>query len=372
MSSSASRAAGSLTLYKPDDFHLHLRDGAVLADTATAAARQFHYATIMPNLQPPITTAQQAVEYRQRILRAIRLPSHSFTPLMTLYLTVSTTPDTVREAKATGLVHAFKLYPAGATTHSAAGVPLHDASALRTLAATFEAMADCGLLLLIHGEVTDPSVDVFDREAAFLSSFLPGLLSSHPRLRVVLEHITTAAAVAFVLSRPSGQLAASITAHHLLANRNAIFSPMLNPHHYCLPVLKTESDRLALLQAATSGDGRFFAGTDSAPHSESRKQREGCAGCYTAFAALEMYAEAFDRAGKLDQLEDFVSCRGRQWYGLQSAEQEAEGGRKRETVQLVKEQWTVPAALPFGDERVVPFMAGQTLSWRLQATQTMT
>ena len=348
-----------LTLFQPDDFHLHLRDGAVLADTATAAAHQFHYATIMPNLQPPVTTAQMAVNYRRRILDAIRLPSHSFTPLMTLYLTDHTTPEDIREAKATSVVRACKLYPAGATTHSAAGVSLHDGEALLRLRPTFAAMAECGLLLLVHGEVTDPTVDIFHREAAFLTRFLPLLLSSHPDLRVVLEHVTTAEAVECVLSAPSGNVAATITPHHLLANRNALFVGGLNAHHYCLPVLKAERHRRALLAAATSGDPRFFAGTDSAPHSRARKASEGCAGCYVAYGALELYAEAFDQAGQLQRLAPFVNAFGRQWYGL------TDDGAARRKVTLRKEQWTVPDSFPFGQEQVVPFMAGKTLQWKL-------
>ena len=348
-----------LSLPQPDDFHLHLRDGAVLADTATAAAAQFHYATIMPNLQPPVTTAAMAVEYRQRILDAIHLPSsHTFTPLMTLYLTDHTTPSMINQAKASGAVHACKLYPAGATTHSASGVSLHDSAALQRLRPTFEAMADCGLLLLIHGEVTDPAVDIFHREAAFLSTFLPFLRSSHPTLRIVLEHVTTADAVDAVLASPSN-LAATITPHHLLVNRNALFAGGLNPHHYCLPILKAERHRLALLKAATSGDPRFFAGTDSAPHSKARKVTEGCAGCYVAYAAVELYAEAFEQAGRLDRLEDFVSHFGRRWYGVGQA------GLERRKVRLTRAEWTVPSSLPFGSEEVVPFHAGKRLQWKL-------
>ena len=352
--------ASELSLLQPDDFHLHLRDGAVLSDTATAAAQQFHYSTIMPNLQPPITTAAMAIDYRQRILTSIRLPSssHSFTPLMTLYLTNDTTPSMIRDARSSGVVHACKLYPAGATTHSASGVSLHDSAALQRLHPTFEAMADCGLLLLIHGEVTDPAVDIFQREAAFMTTFLPYLRSSHPTLRIVLEHVTTAAAVDVVLAAPSN-LAATITPHHLLVNRNALFAGGLNPHVYCLPILKAERHRLALVAAATSGDPRFFAGTDSAPHSKGRKVSEGCAGCYVAHAAVELYAEAFEQAGKLERLEDFVSSFGRRWYGLEKQ------GEERRRVQLLRKEWTVPASLPFGSEEVVPFYAGKRLQWKL-------
>ena len=366
MSTGTSAVVNELWLPKPDDFHLHLRDGNVLSDTATAAAQQFHYATIMPNLQPPVTTAQQAIDYRSRILAAIRQPAPHFHPLMTLYLTDHTTPEQIYEAKAAGHIHACKLYPAGATTHSAAGVSLHDSAALSRLGPTFEAMAHCGLLLLIHGEVTDQTVDIFDREAEFLTQFLPTLLAAHPTLRIVLEHITTAEAVAFVQSHPAATIAATITAHHLLANRNLIFQGGLNAHAYCLPVLKAEQHRRALLQAATSDSERFFAGTDSAPHSRHRKLHEGCAGCYTAYGAVELYAEAFDSVGKLDTLQAFMCERGRRWYGLPLSAPHAENGSGKEgRVQLRREEWVVPSTLPFGDEEVVPFWAGKTLHWKL-------
>ena len=362
--STAPAAINELWLPKPDDFHLHLRDGGVLADTATAAALQFHYATIMPNLQPPVTTAQQAVDYRARILAAIRQPAPAFHPLMTLYLTNHTTPEQIREAQAAGNIHACKLYPAGATTHSAAGVSLHDSSALTRLGPTFAAMAECGLLLLIHGEVTESAVDIFKREAQFLTQFLPSLMAAHPTLRIVLEHITTAEAVAFVQSQPSVPIAATITAHHLLANRNLIFQGGLNPHAYCLPVLKAERHRQALLAAATSDSDRFFAGTDSAPHSRHRKLQEGCAGCYTAYGAAELYAEAFDEVGRLDKLQAFMCERGRRWYGLPLNEANAQG-----KVLLRREEWVVPSTLPFGEEEVVPFWAGKTLHWKLVTPQ---
>ena len=281
---------------------------------------------------------------------------------MTLYLTNHTTPEQIREAKAAGHIHACKLYPAGATTHSAAGVSLHDSAALDRLGPTFAAMAECGLLLLIHGEVTDPTVDIFDREAAFLTQFLPTLLAAHPTLRIVLEHITTADAVAFIQSQPSHPIAATITAHHLLANRNLLFQGGLNPHAYCLPVLKAEQHRQALLAAATSDSDRFFAGTDSAPHSKGRKLHEGCAGCYTAYGAVELYAEAFDSVGKQDKLQEFMCERGRRWYGLAQTD---EGGGGRDKVGLRREEWVVPNTLPFGEEEVVPFWAGKTLHWKL-------
>ena len=365
MSTSTSSTVNELWLPKPDDFHLHLRDGNVLADTATAAARQFHYATIMPNLQPPVTTAQQAIDYRSRILSAIRHPTSTFHPLMTLYLTDHTTPAQIRDAQAAGHIHACKLYPAGATTHSAAGVSLHDPSALTRLGPTFSAMAECGLLLLIHGEVTEQAVDIFDRESAFLTQFLPALLAAHPTLRIVLEHITTADAVTFVQSHPSSPIAATITAHHLLANRNLIFQGGLNPHAYCLPVLKAEHHRQALLAAATSDSDRFFAGTDSAPHSRHRKVHEGCAGCYTAYGAVELYAEAFDSIGRVDKLQAFMCERGRRWYQLT----ETEDGGERDKVQLRREEWVVPSTLPFGEEEVVPFWASKTLHWKLVTPQ---
>lgn len=352
----------TLTILQPDDFHLHLRDGDVLFDTATAAARQFNYATIMPNLQPPVTTADMAVAYRQRILSAIPSSlSHSFHPLMTLYLQNSTSPQQILDAKAAGVV-ACKLYPAGATTHSSQGVSLHDTAALERLSPTFQAMADTGLLLLIHGEVTDPSVDIFDRESTFLSTFLPSILSSHPTLRIVLEHITTKDAVDFLLSIPSTNLAATITPHHLLVNRNAIFHGGLNPHYYCLPILKAEVHRQALLAAATSGDRRFFAGTDSAPHSKGRKMEEGCAGCYVAYGAMELYAQAFEEVGKLNELEGFISKRGREWYGVGE-------GEERRKITLKREEWTVPLSMPFGTEEVVPFLAGKKLKWKIVETQ---
>ena len=378
--STSSSTINELRLPKPDDFHLHLRDGAVLADTATAAARQFHYATIMPNLQPPVTTAQQALQYRTRILSAIQQPTNNITttsntnqpsvfhPLMTLYLTNGTTPEQIRDAKAAQHIHACKLYPAGATTHSAAGVSLHDSEALRRLGPTFEAMAECGLLLLIHGEVTDQSVDIFDRESQFLTQFLPTLLASHPTLRIVLEHITTAEAVQFVQSHTATHpIAATITAHHLLANRNLLFQGGLNPHAYCLPVLKAEQHRRALLEAAVSDSERFFAGTDSAPHSKGRKLHEGCAGCYTAYGAVELYAEAFDAVGQLERLQDFMCERGRRWYGLAAAQTETGSSNERGEVLLRREEWVVPSSLPFGEEEVVPFWAGKTLHWKLVA-----
>ena len=340
----------SLTITRPDDWHLHLRDGPALAAVLPDTARQFARAIVMPNLKPPVTTVAAAVAYRQRILAA--LPPHlKFAPLMTLYLTDNTPPGEIEAAKASGMVHGVKLYPAGATTHSDAGV-----TDIRHCAAALAAMAELELPLLVHGEVTDPAVDVFDREAVFIDTVLAPLIQRFPKLRVVFEHVTTQQAVEFVRAAPAN-VAATITAHHLLLNRNAMFQGGIRPHHYCLPVLKREQHRQALITAATSGNPKFFLGTDSAPHARNTKETAcGCAGLYTAHSALELYAEAFEAAGALDKLEGFASFFGADFYRLP---------RNQERIKLIKEAWQVPAALPFGHEEVVPMRAGEWLNWRL-------
>jgi dihydroorotase len=338
----------TLSLARPDDWHLHLRDGAALAAVLPHTARQFARAIVMPNLRPPVTTAEQALAYRQRILAALP-EGMTFEPLMTLYLTDNTPPHEIIRAKAAGVV-ALKLYPAGATTNSDAGV-----TDLRKTYATLEAMQREGLLLLVHGEVTDPEVDIFDREAVFIDRVMQPLRRDFPELKVVFEHITTAEAAQYVADA-SGPTAATLTAHHLLYNRNALFTGGLRPHYYCLPVLKKERHRLALLKAATSGSPRFFLGTDSAPHAAALKEQSVCgAGCYTAPAALELYAEAFESAGALDRLEGFASFHGADFYGLP---------RNSGTVTLVRQPWTLPETLPFGDALIKPLRAGETLNWK--------
>jgi dihydroorotase len=339
-----------ISLTQPDDWHLHLRDGAALAAVLPATARQFARAIVMPNLRPPVTTAAAAVAYRQRIIAA--LPSGSaFTPLMTLYLTDNTPPEEISRAKAAGVV-ALKLYPAGATTNSDAGV-----TDLKKCHATLEAMQREGLLLLVHGEVTDPEIDIFDREAVFIDEVMLPLRRSFPELKVVFEHITTAEAAMYV-AEAGPHTAATLTAHHLLYNRNALFTGGLRPHYYCLPVLKKERHRVALVKAATSGSARFFLGTDSAPHAAVMKEQSVCgAGCYTAPAALELYAEAFEAAGALDKLEGFASHHGADFYGLP---------RNTGTVTLKREAWALPETLPFGDATIKPLRAGETLNWKIQ------
>ena len=344
-----SAAPSSLTLARPDDWHLHVRDGAALAAVLPASARQFARAIVMPNLRPPVTTTAQALAYRERILAA-RPAGSDFEPLMTLYLTDNTAPDEIRRAKAAGIV-ALKYYPAGATTNSDAGV-----TDLRKTYATLEAMQREGLLLLVHGEVTDPEVDLFDREAVFIDRQLIPLRRDFPALKIVFEHITTREGAQYVLGA-EGPLGATVTPQHLLYNRNAIFTGGLQPHFYCLPVLKAEEHRRALVAAATSGSPRFFLGTDSAPHAAHLKEHAGGhAGCYTALTALELYAEAFEAAGALDKLEGFASCHGADFYGLP---------RNTGTVTLRRGPWTVPAALPFGDAELKPLRGGETLAWRL-------
>ncbi|MFO1198691.1 MAG: dihydroorotase [Burkholderiaceae bacterium] len=341
-----------LTLTRPDDWHLHLRDGDALAAVVGASAAQFARAIVMPNLKPPVTTVAQAAAYRERILAA--LPAGSvFEPLMTLYLTDNTTPDEIRAAKASGFVHAVKLYPAGATTNSDAGV-----TDVARVARALEAMQAAGLPLLVHGEVTDPSVDVFDREQAFVDRVMVPLRRDFPALRIVFEHITTREAAHYVRDAADG-IGATITAHHLLWNRNAIFTGGLRPHWYCLPVLKRETHRLALVEAATGGNPRFFLGTDSAPHAQRLKEHAAaCAGCYTAPHALELYAAAFELAGALDRLEGFASRHGPAFYGLP-----VNAG----TVTLERAPWTIPESLPFPGDAIVPLGAGETLAWRLVA-----
>lgn len=339
-----------ISLTQPDDWHLHLRDGAALAAVLPATARQFARAIVMPNLRPPVTTAAAAVAYRERILAALPVGS-AFTPLMTLYLTDNTPPEEIARARAAGVV-ALKLYPAGATTNSDAGV-----TDLQKCHATLEAMQRAGLLLLVHGEVTDPEVDIFDREAVFIDRVMLPLRRRFPELKVVFEHITTAEAAQYV-AEAGPYTAATLTAHHLLYNRNALFTGGLRPHYYCLPVLKKERHRVALVKAATSGSARFFLGTDSAPHAAVMKEQSVCgAGCYTAPAALELYAEAFEAAGALDKLEAFASHHGADFYGLP---------RNTGTVTLKREAWALPETLPFGDATIKPLRAGETLNWKLQ------
>jgi dihydroorotase len=339
----------TLQLRRPDDWHLHLRDHTALAAVLPFTARQFARAIVMPNLRPPVTTAAQAVAYRQRIEAA--LPAGlDFTPLMTLYLTDNTPPSEIARAREAGVV-ALKLYPAGATTNSDAGV-----TDIRKTYATLEAMQREGLLLLVHGEVTDAEIDVFDREAVFIDRVMQPLRRDFPALKVVFEHITTTEAAQYVADAP-GSTAATITAHHLLFNRNALFTGGLRPHYYCLPVLKKERHRQALVHAATSGNPRFFLGTDSAPHAAVMKEQSVCgAGCFTAPAALELYAEAFEAAGALHRLEAFASLFGPAFYGLPPNE---------DTVTLRREPWTLPETLPFGDAMIKPLRAGETLNWRM-------
>lgn len=339
-----------LTITRPDDWHLHLRDGEAMQSVLPDAARRFGRAIIMPNLKPPVTSTAQAQAYRDRILAALPAGAR-FTPLMTLYLTDKTSPEEIRRARESGLVHGVKLYPAGATTNSDAGV-----TDLARVYGTLEAMSEVGMPLLIHGEVTDPEIDIFDREQVFIDRTLTGLLNRFPRLRIVLEHITTAQAAAFVQQAPD-HVAATITAHHLLLNRNAMFSGGMRPHHYCLPVIKRETHRQALVAAATSGSPKFFLGTDSAPHPQHAKETScGCAGLYTAHAGIELYAEAFEAAGALDRLEAFASFHGPDFYRLP---------RNTDTLTLEKADWPVPDTLPFGAHRLVPFRAGETVHWRL-------
>ncbi len=339
-----------ITLIRPDDWHLHLRDGEHMRAVLPHSTRRFARAVIMPNLTSPVTTTERALAYRERILAA--LPADAkFEPLMTLYLTDNTSADEIQRAQASGAVHAVKYYPAGATTNSDSGV-----TDLGKCDEALGALEACGMPLLVHGEVTFPNVDIFDREKIFIDRVLLPVLQRFSRLRVVFEHITTREAVRFVLGAPP-RVAATITAHHLLLNRNALLMGGIRPHHYCLPILKREEDRQALIQAATSGNPKFFLGTDSAPHARNTKEALcGCAGVYTAHAGIELYAEVFGASNALDKLEGFASIFGPHFYGL---------SRNADKITLVKEMWNVPNELPFHQDALVPFRAGGTVSWRL-------
>jgi dihydroorotase len=340
----------TLTLTRPDDWHLHLRDGAHLASVVPFTARQFARAVVMPNLKPPVTTVALARAYRDRILASVPA-GLAFEPLMTLYLTDNTQPLEIRAARESGFIVGAKLYPAGATTHSDAGV-----TAIEKIYPALEAMQTSGLVLQVHGEVTATDVDVFDRERVFIDRVLSQTVQRFPELKIVFEHVTTREAVEFVTSAREG-VAATITPQHLLLNRNAIFQGGIRPHLYCLPVLKREHDRAALVEAATSENPRFFLGTDSAPHAKHTKENAcGCAGIFSAHAAIELYAEAFEQAGRLDRLQAFASERGPDFYGLP---------RNQGSVTLVRESWTPPASYPFGADDIVPFRAGEPLAWRL-------
>lgn len=339
-----------ITITRPDDWHLHLRDDDAMRAVLSDTAHRFGRAIIMPNLKPPVTTTEMAMAYRQRIIDALPV-GVEFEPLMTLYLTDNTLPEEIVKAKASGIVHGVKLYPAGATTHSDSGVTDFD-----KCDAVFAAMQDCNMPLLVHGEVTNPLVDVFDREQVFIARHMVPLLDKFPRLRVVFEHITTRQAVDFVKAAP-GNVAATITAHHLLYSRNAMFAGGIRPHMYCLPVLKREEHRWALITAAISGNPKFFLGTDSAPHSRSAKESAcGCAGIYTSHAAIELYAEVFDEAKALDKLEAFASFYGADFYGL---------ARNEDQIVLEKSAWLVPAELPFGLDKIIPLRAGESVAWKM-------
>jgi dihydroorotase len=346
----AGAAATSLVLRRPDDWHLHLRDGAALQAVLPFTAARFARAIVMPNLTLPVTTTALAAAYRQRILDVLPRTA-KFEPLMTLYLTDRTDPAEIERAKASGFVFGCKLYPAGATTHSDAGV-----TDIRRIDAVLARMSELDVVLQVHGEVTDPEVDIFDREVRFIETVLAGLIERHARLRVVFEHVTTRSAVEFVRKARAG-VAATITAHHMLLNRNALFAGGIRPHYYCLPILKSETNRLALIAAATSGNPRFFLGTDSAPHGRATKEAAcGCAGIFTAHAALELYAEVFDTAGALDRLEGFAADFGADFYGLP---------RNEEKITLLRDPWATPHSLPFGHEELVPFRAGTEMPWRI-------
>ena len=338
-----------ITITRPDDWHLHVRDGAAMASVVPHSAAQFARALVMPNLRPPVTTAQQALAYKERILAAVP-QGVRFEPLMSLYLTDNLAPEEIVRAKAAGVV-ACKLYPAGATTNSDAGV-----TDIRKTYRTLEAMQREGLLLLVHGEVTDPAVDLFDREAVFIDQKLIPLRRDFPELKIVMEHMTTREAAQYV-QQADRFMAGTITAHHLLYNRNAIFTGGIRPHYYCLPVLKREVHRQALVQAATGGHPRIFLGTDSAPHPAHLKEHAlGCAGCYTALSAIQMYAEAFDAANAIGKLEGFASFHGADFYGLP---------RNRGTITLKKESWTLPESVPFGEAELKPLRGGEAVAWRV-------
>jgi dihydroorotase len=344
----------AITIRRPDDLHLHLRDGESMRAVLPFTARRFARALVMPNLRPPVTTTEQALAYRQRILDA--LPAGvTFEPLMTLYLTDCTDPAEVDRAKASGCIVGFKLYPAGATTHSDAGV-----TDIRRVDAVLARMEERDLVLEVHGEVTDPDVDVFERESRFIDEVLAPLAARAPRLRIVFEHITTRAAVEFVLGSRAG-IAATVTPQHLLMNRNALFAGGIRPHHYCLPVLKSENDREALVDAVATGDPRFFLGTDSAPHARGAKEAAcGCAGIFSAHGGIELYAEAFESAGALDRLQAFASEHGADFYRLP---------RNSGRLTLVKAPWEVPRSYPFGTETLVPLRAGEHIRWQLSETR---
>ncbi len=341
----------TLEITKPLDLHLHVRNGDALTSVIHDTARQFSQAIIMPNLPTPVTQVDHARTYRKEIIKA--LGSSEFTPLMTLYLTDNTSPETIHEAKESGFIHALKLYPAGATTHSDAGV-----TDIKLTYPALTAMQELGIPLLVHGEVTDPDVDIFDREKLFIDSILEPLIIDFPDLKIVMEHITTKDAVDFVEQAPA-HITATITAHHLLMNRNAIFTGGIRPHHYCLPVLKREEHRQALVSAAVSSNPKFFLGTDSAPHAKQAKESAcGCAGMYTAYNAMELYAEVFDNEDALDKLENFSSTFGAAFYNLSIADSK---------ISLLKEDWEVPAQLPYGEEEIIPFRAGELCHWKLKA-----
>ena len=342
-------ATSTLQIIQPDDWHLHLRDGDILAAVAPFTARQFARAIVMPNLQPPVTTVKQAVAYVDRIVAAVG--DSDFEPLMTLYLTDNTSADEIVRAEKSCFIKAIKMYPAGATTNSAEGV-----TDIRKCDAALEAMQEAGLPLLVHGEANDPDIDIFDREKIFIERVLMPLTHRYPELKIVFEHITTADAVNYVMDT-SAHLAATITPHHLLLNRNAMFMGGLQPHHYCLPVLKRDEHRQALLYAATSGNKKFFLGTDSAPHEKRKKESScGCAGIFSAHAAIEMYATAFEELDALDKLEPFASFYGADFYGLP---------RNTGTITLKKEPWVIPDSYPLGDDTLVPLLAGKTINWKL-------
>jgi dihydroorotase len=338
-----------ITITRPDDWHLHVRDGEILKDVVPATAEHFARAIIMPNLTPPVTDVSMAMAYKERILAAAA--GTDFEPLMTLYLTETTTPAEILAAKEAGVV-AAKLYPAGATTNSASGV-----TDIRRIYPVLQAMSDCGMLLLVHGEVTDPDIDIFDREKVFLDSVLAPTLKAFSALKVVLEHITTADSAEFVQQHRGGQLAATITPQHLMYNRNHMLVGGIRPHLYCLPILKRNRHQQALRAAVASGDNRFFLGTDSAPHGQDRKEAAcGCAGCYSAYSALSLYAEVFEELGVLDRLEAFASFNGPDFYGMP---------RNQDTVTLTKQPWQMPETLPLANGKIVPLKAGEQLQWKV-------
>lgn len=340
----------TITITRPDDWHIHLRDGDVLADTVKDISRYNGRALIMPNLMPPITNTEMALSYRERI--QAHNTTSTFEPLMALYLTDQTTPEEIRKAKASGKVYAAKLYPAGATTNSDSGV-----TSAKKIYPVLETMQEVGMLLLIHGEVTTDDIDIFDREKQFLDSVLAPIVNDFPNLKIVLEHITTADAAEFVRNA-NDNVAATITAHHLMYNRNHMLVGGIKPHFYCLPILKRNTHQHALIKAATSGNKKFFLGTDSAPHAKDKKENAcGCAGSYTAHAAVELYAEVFEAEGKLDNLEAFASHNGPDFYELP---------RNQDTITLIKEEWSVPPTLSFGNDVVVPIRGGETIAWKVK------